>query len=268
MEIISLLTLCYAALIGLIFGSFASAVSFRLIRNICLFKRSFCTSCDHKLNAWNLIPVISWIAQRGKCHFCKEPISSRYPIIEITTGSLFALIYHYYALSPTGLILYIYVVCMIITIVTDIEEYIALNSMQFFFLILGLAYGVVNDINIVSQLINFIIYLTIFASTKILYKKFRNIDIIGGADVKLIAISSLYLIDLELMLNFFILSGMLGMLTALIWKLYNGKSAFPFTPSILISLFLLIMPFNIDTVLSATIHQFDNIIVSLIERYN
>ena len=49
---------------------------------------SRCPSCQHKIRAWENIPVISWLFLRGKCSSCSTPISVRYPLIELLTGLL------------------------------------------------------------------------------------------------------------------------------------------------------------------------------------
>jgi len=50
--------------------------------------RSACPGCGHLINAWENIPVISWLALRGRCAHCKAPISARYPLVEAITGVL------------------------------------------------------------------------------------------------------------------------------------------------------------------------------------
>jgi leader peptidase (prepilin peptidase)/N-methyltransferase len=52
--------------------------------------RSACPRCKAPITAWQNIPVISWLALRGRCAACKSPISARYPIVELTTGMLSA----------------------------------------------------------------------------------------------------------------------------------------------------------------------------------
>ncbi|MGS2720786.1 prepilin peptidase [Paraglaciecola aestuariivivens] len=52
---------------------------------------STCPNCQHKIRAWENIPVFSWLALRGQCSQCKTPISMRYPLVELATGLLSAL---------------------------------------------------------------------------------------------------------------------------------------------------------------------------------
>jgi leader peptidase (prepilin peptidase)/N-methyltransferase len=49
---------------------------------------SSCPKCQHKIRAWENIPLISWLLLKGKCSQCKNPISVRYPLVELTTGLL------------------------------------------------------------------------------------------------------------------------------------------------------------------------------------
>src|SRR5512133_4302182 len=85
------LAIVLAAVGGLILGSFLNVVAYRLPRGESLVHpRSRCPHCDTQLRAIDNIPVISWLALRGRCHHCGAPISARYPLVELTTGALYA----------------------------------------------------------------------------------------------------------------------------------------------------------------------------------
>jgi leader peptidase (prepilin peptidase)/N-methyltransferase len=80
--------------LGSCVGSFLNVVIWRLPRGESLsYPPSHCPKCNQRLKWYDNIPVIGWIKLRGRCRFCKEPISSRYPIIEAVTGLLFVLYY-------------------------------------------------------------------------------------------------------------------------------------------------------------------------------
>src|SRR5436190_1285603 len=51
---------------------------------------SHCPNCKQHIRWYDNIPVIGWIKLGGKCRFCKQRISVRYPIVEAITGGLFA----------------------------------------------------------------------------------------------------------------------------------------------------------------------------------
>lgn len=77
---------------GLIIGSFLNVVIFRVPQGESIVKpRSHCPQCKHVLKAWELIPVLSFLVLRGRCHSCGAKISWRYPGVEFLTGLLFFL---------------------------------------------------------------------------------------------------------------------------------------------------------------------------------
>lgn len=67
-----------------------------------LVPRSRCPHCHHSISWYENIPVISYLALRGRCISCKQPISLRYPLVEIGTGMLFAWCGHRWGLSATA----------------------------------------------------------------------------------------------------------------------------------------------------------------------
>jgi leader peptidase (prepilin peptidase) / N-methyltransferase len=85
------LAIALAAVGGLIVGSFLNVVVYRLPRGESLLHpRSRCPSCGTQLRAIDNIPVVSWVALRGRCAHCGAPVSARYPLVELTTGVLYA----------------------------------------------------------------------------------------------------------------------------------------------------------------------------------
>ncbi|MCO1600069.1 prepilin peptidase [Desulfosporosinus nitroreducens] len=79
-------------LLGLIIGSFLNVVIYRVPRGESIVSPgSHCPACGHALRPWELIPVLSFIIQKGQCRECQARISWRYPAIELLTGILFFL---------------------------------------------------------------------------------------------------------------------------------------------------------------------------------
>jgi len=76
-------------LLGLIIGSFVAAVTVRLPRDEdIVMGRSRCMSCERPLAVWHLVPVFSWLFQRGRCGWCGAPVSPRYILIELAAGGI------------------------------------------------------------------------------------------------------------------------------------------------------------------------------------
>jgi leader peptidase (prepilin peptidase) / N-methyltransferase len=70
--------------LGLLIGSFLAVVSVRLPREEdMVLARSRCMGCGETLRNWELVPLFSWLALRGRCAHCQAPISRRYPLIEL-----------------------------------------------------------------------------------------------------------------------------------------------------------------------------------------
>jgi leader peptidase (prepilin peptidase)/N-methyltransferase len=65
--------------------------------------RSACPHCGHQITALENIPIVSWLALRGKCSKCKAPISARYPIVEAVSGVLSGLLVWHFGSGWTGL---------------------------------------------------------------------------------------------------------------------------------------------------------------------
>ncbi|GGY50270.1 prepilin peptidase [Pseudoduganella albidiflava] len=115
-----------AAIFGLLVGSFLNVVIYRIPKMMqresdnyvasesglplphtdrfnLMVPRSACPHCGHRITALENIPVISWLALRGKCSQCKAPISARYPAIEALTGVLSAALVWQFGSGWTGL---------------------------------------------------------------------------------------------------------------------------------------------------------------------
>jgi len=83
-------------ILGLVVGSFLNVVIYRLKTKEKIGKsRSRCPHCKKRLNWYELIPIISFIIQLGKCRKCKKNISWQYPLVEFFTGLIFALIFYF-----------------------------------------------------------------------------------------------------------------------------------------------------------------------------
>ena len=113
----------WVCIIGLCFGSFYNVVILRsLSGESIVLPPSKCPKCNHKLYFWQNIPVLSYIFLRGKCYFCKEPISIQYPIIEVLTMVLFAVSFWKFGINYITLFVIFWLSCLLIMTVTDIKE--------------------------------------------------------------------------------------------------------------------------------------------------
>jgi len=90
------------ALAGLIFGSFANVCIYRIPKGISIVKPpSHCTACGNRLTPVELIPVLSWLLQKGCCKNCGKRISVQYPVVELVSATLFLLALGHWGITLT-----------------------------------------------------------------------------------------------------------------------------------------------------------------------
>lgn len=87
-----MLNYLYLFFVGTFIGSYFSSLIFSNKKTIISKRRSSCQSCNNQLQSWMLVPVFSYLALSGKCHYCKSEISMSYPLLELITGSSFVLL--------------------------------------------------------------------------------------------------------------------------------------------------------------------------------
>jgi len=135
-------------LYGLIFGSFFNVVGLRVpTKSLFSEKRSYCDTCQRTLSWKELIPVFSYIIQKGKCRGCHQHISLIYPLMELATGILFALNYYFFGFT-NRMILGLLLISLIIPItVSDIEYKRIPNRLLIFFSPLFLMYRLFFPLN-------------------------------------------------------------------------------------------------------------------------
>ena len=87
----SLFEIVAAGVVGALVGSFLNVVIWRLPRDESIVSPgSRCPACERPIAPYDNLPVVSWLALRGRCRHCGTPISSRYPLVELLTALAFA----------------------------------------------------------------------------------------------------------------------------------------------------------------------------------
>ncbi|SKA81820.1 leader peptidase (prepilin peptidase) / N-methyltransferase [Caloramator quimbayensis] len=85
---------------GIVIGSFLNVCIYRIPNNESIsYPPSHCTNCGNRIKWYDLIPVLSYAALKGRCRFCNTKISAEYPLIEIFTALVFANLYHKYGIT-------------------------------------------------------------------------------------------------------------------------------------------------------------------------
>jgi len=135
-----------AGLIGLALGSFSTVLAARWPSGGSLVSpRSHCTSCRRTLTPLELVPVLSWVALRGRCHGCGTRVSCRYPAIELASGALAAGAIITFGPTWEGLAAALLGVSLVPVVVIDLEHRLIPNVIVFPAAALGLAAAVAAD---------------------------------------------------------------------------------------------------------------------------
>ena len=119
-----------AAVVGAIFGSFLNVVAYRLPRGESLSRpRSRCPQCQTQIKAYDNVPVLSWLALRGRCRTCRTPISARYPLVEAVTGLLCALVVYDQGLDEDAILGVVLVLLLVPITLIDLDHRIIPNKL-------------------------------------------------------------------------------------------------------------------------------------------
>ena len=173
---------------GSIMGSFYHVIATRLSTGkSIMFPQSHCEKCNHNLAWYELIPILSYILQGGKCIKCKEKIGLSYLLIELSTAILFSVCYHVFGFSLDLLIALVFVSSLIIIIVSDIEYMIILDEVLIFSVSVIIVIDLFNVgiydtcMNILAGVGSFLTMLLIKKMGDVIFKQ----ESLGGGDIKL-----------------------------------------------------------------------------------
>lgn len=223
---------------GLVFGSFYLVVATRLPEEESIISPgSHCDNCNHKLSWYELIPVISYIIQKGKCRKCGAKIPFLSVLIEIITGLSFCLSFYLFGFDYKCLASIILFSLTIIIFVSDFKYYIIsdeplITSILFILTFKYIYFGLKPFLySLLSAAVMFLILLGI----KIVADKAFKQESLGGGDVKL-AILIGAVLGIKLGLTAFILSAFIALPYALIVEGVKKKSIVPYGPFIIIAL--------------------------------
>lgn len=213
---------------GIVLGSFYNVVGYRIPKGQSLITpASHCPKCNHKLGASELVPIFSYIFQRGKCKNCKDKISLFYPIFELTTGLLFALSYLIFGFSIDFFIAITFISMLLIIIISDYQTMIIPDEVLISSTIILLIELCIKNgfdtiyINLINGLIAFIIMWLLKLFGDFLFKK----ESMGGGDIKLMFVIGLVL-DWKLAIITIFLASFIGLPVSLIVLLRKKQILF------------------------------------------
>jgi len=127
---------------GAIIGSFLNVLAIRFNTGVGVGGRSKCMSCGSTLTWKELIPLASFIYQKGACKKCRSKISWQYPLVEFAAGAIFALIFVVFppvtALAAISTLMYAFATCLLLVMtVYDIKHKIIPDQFSYVFIALS-----------------------------------------------------------------------------------------------------------------------------------
>jgi len=235
---------------GLIVGSFLNCVIYRLETGGSFLKgRSFCPHCKHILDWQDLIPVFSFLILKGKCRYCRKPISWQYPLIELATGIIFLLIFifHFQAATFQNFLSIGFLLCIscfiILIFVYDLKHFIIPDRVIYPAIVIALIFNLLplaagfSEFSIFKFSILSALGAAIFFLIIVLISRGRWM---GIGDIKLAFLMGLFLgwpnILVALFLAFFI-GAVIGIILMFLKK-KTLKSEIPFGPFLVTGTFL------------------------------
>lgn len=224
------------AVMGLILGSFYNVCIYRISREeSIIFPSSHCPKCKHPLKPVDLIPVLSYILLGGRCRYCKDRISIRYPFVELITATAMLLLYYKYGFTGRFIAYVILSSILIIISFIDLDKQIIPDLLIIIgavvaFLTCLLGWTVEFMDAILGLLLGGGILLIIGLVSLLVLKK----EGMGGGDIKLMGMIGTF-IGWKLTLLSLLFSIYLGGIASIFLLLFNKKQigqTIPFGPFI------------------------------------
>ncbi|WKV08968.1 prepilin peptidase [Thermoanaerobacterium sp. CMT5567-10] len=216
---------------GTTIGSFLNVVIYRLPRNESIvYPPSHCTKCKSELKPYDLVPVFSYIILKGRCRYCGDKISIRYPIVELTTGLIYFILFIYFGISIKSLSYAFLVSLLIVITFIDIEHKIIPNKIILIGLIAGAIFRVLMfNYGVWDYIVGFFL-----GGGVLLLISLLSGGGMGGGDIKLMALIGLFIGWKLTISTLFIavLLGAVGGVLLIALKIKTRRDYIPFGPYI------------------------------------
>lgn len=242
---------------GTVFGSFFNVVGDRIpAGKSIVFPGSHCTKCNHELTPSELIPIISYIMQGGKCKKCHTKIPIVHPLFELVSGIMFALCYLKFGLTAELIIPLTLISMLLIIIVSDFEYMIIPDEILITFgTLLCFEIFILNGLNgLVLSLLDAGIAFTAMYTVKLFGDFIFKQESMGGGDIKLLFFFGLCLGWPNAIFTIFI-GSLIGFPISLIIMALKKTNIIPFGPFLAMgAAIILITGFDANIFLSMLIH--------------
>ena len=186
-----------AAALGAVMGSFLNCAAWRIVHGESFLKgRSHCPECGHVLTVGELIPVISFLIQKGKCKSCGSKISARYPLTELAFAAITVLCLLRFDLTILCLRNWLFLCCLFLLTLTDIEDQTIPDGCHIAAVIIwaaALPFTFTGWGDFGFSILSAAVYGGGLLVISLIMDKVLGRDSLGGGDIKLFAVVGLYL---------------------------------------------------------------------------
>jgi leader peptidase (prepilin peptidase)/N-methyltransferase len=178
-----------AAVFGLAFGSFLNVCILRLPHDRSLLSPpSSCPKCGHLIGWGDNIPVLSWLLLRGRCRWCRAPISAQYPLVELLVAGLWVVSALYYGLTLHALAAALFATVLLGIAITDARHYIIPDEFSFGGLAIGLLLSLrLGGPGFVDALLGAAVGFGLLQVVAVVGKWMFKEEAMGGGDIKMMA---------------------------------------------------------------------------------
>jgi leader peptidase (prepilin peptidase)/N-methyltransferase len=200
----------FVTLCGLCVGSFLNVCIHRLpLKQSVVSPPSRCPGCGNLLRWFDNIPIVSYVALRGRCRTCRTPISLQYPIVEALTAALFLL--HFWVFGPTPLfaVRVAFACALLVLFAIDLEHQILPDRITLPGIVVGFACSWFLPPGPLMSFLGILLGGGLLWGIAELWLRLRKVDAMGFGDVKMLAMIGAFL-GVELMVLTFVLSSMIG----------------------------------------------------------
>jgi leader peptidase (prepilin peptidase) / N-methyltransferase len=177
-----------AAAFGAIVGSFLNVCIYRLPRGKSIaFPASACPRCGREIAWFENVPIVSWLALRGRCRTCRASIGIRYPIVEALTAVMFAAACWYYGPTPLFVSRLAFGCALIVLFAIDLEHHLLPNVITLPGIVVGFLFSFFTEPGWVSSLLGIAVGAGVLFGVAEVYYRIRHEEGLGMGDVKMLA---------------------------------------------------------------------------------
>lgn len=180
---------------GAVLGSFLNVCIRRVpLRQSIVSPRSHCPRCGAAIHAYDNIPIISFLMLRGRCRDCQQPISWRYPLVEIVTGLAMVVLVRHFGLVPELPVYVALVATLIVITFIDLDHQIIPDVITLPGIIVGLVCAAVGlGPSLAASIIGLLLGGGFLYAVAAAYEMLAGREGMGGGDIKLLAMIGAFL---------------------------------------------------------------------------